>query len=71
MDPLAALMLRANLSVRGWDDRSTVLVKDYREVKLPRCKGMTAFIGNPLTSDITTLVLTGKNGTPPLRRIRY
>lgn len=47
MDPLAALMLRANLKVRGWDDRSTVLVKDYREVKLPRCKGMTAFIGNP------------------------
>lgn len=47
MDPLAALMLRANLSVRGWYDRSTVLVKDYREVKLPRCKGMTAFIGNP------------------------
>ena len=47
MDPLAALMLRANLSVRGWTDRATVLVKDYREVKLPRCAGMTAFIGNP------------------------
>lgn len=26
MDPLAALMLRANLSVRGWTDRATVLV---------------------------------------------
>ncbi|MCX5507937.1 Eco57I restriction-modification methylase domain-containing protein [Pseudomonas sp. BJa3] len=47
MDPLAALMLRANLSARGWTDRVTVLVKDYREVKLPRCSGMTAFIGNP------------------------
>lgn len=47
MDPLAALMLRANLSARGWTDRATVLVKDYREVKLPRCAGMTAFIGNP------------------------
>ncbi|WP_043946461.1 Eco57I restriction-modification methylase domain-containing protein [Ralstonia solanacearum] len=47
MDPLAALMLRANLSARGWTDRATVLVKDYREVKLPRCTGMTAFIGNP------------------------
>ena len=47
MDPLAALMLRTNLCVRGWADRSTVLVKDYREVKLPRCAGMTAFIGNP------------------------
>lgn len=47
MDPLAALMLRANLSAHGWTDRATVLVKDYREVKLPRCAGMTAFIGNP------------------------
>jgi len=47
MDPLAALMLRANLSARGWAERATVLVKDYREVKLPRCAGMTAFIGNP------------------------
>jgi hypothetical protein len=47
MDPLAALMLRANLSVRGWADRATVLVKDYREISLPRCAGMTAFIGNP------------------------
>ena len=46
-DPLAALMLRANLSARGWADRTTVLVKDYREVKLPRCTGMTAFVGNP------------------------
>ncbi|UNU11462.1 Eco57I restriction-modification methylase domain-containing protein [Xanthomonas translucens] len=47
MDPLAALMLRANLSARGWTDRATVMVKDYREVKLPRCAGITAFIGNP------------------------
>ncbi|WP_186156000.1 Eco57I restriction-modification methylase domain-containing protein [Burkholderia gladioli] len=47
MDPVAALMLRANLSARGWTDRVTVLVKDYRKVKLPRCTGVTAFIGNP------------------------
>ncbi len=47
MDPLAALMLRANLAVRGWADRATVLIKDYREIKLPRCAGITAFIGNP------------------------
>ncbi|MGV2293442.1 N-6 DNA methylase [Trinickia sp. YCB016] len=47
MDPLAALMLRANLNARGWTDRATVLVKDYREVKLPSCHGVTAFIGNP------------------------
>lgn len=47
MDPLAALMLRANLAARGWVDRAIVLVKDYRQVKLPRCAGMTAFVGNP------------------------
>lgn len=47
MDPLAALMLRANLRARGWADRTTVLVKDYRQVNLPRCAGRTAFIGNP------------------------
>ena len=47
MDPLAALMLRANLAVRGMANRTTVLVLDYREVRLPRCAGMTAFVGNP------------------------
>ena len=47
MDPLAALMLRANLAVRNWTDRVTVLVKDYRKIKLSRCSGITAFIGNP------------------------
>jgi predicted RNA methylase len=46
-DPLAALMLRANLSTRGWTDRTTVLVQDYRQVRLPRCAGTTAFVGNP------------------------
>lgn len=47
MDPLAALMLRANLRVRGLSARTTVMVKDYREIKLPKCTGKTAFIGNP------------------------
>lgn len=47
MDPLAALMLRANLAAHGWASRATVLVQDYRNVKLPRVDGMTAFIGNP------------------------
>lgn len=46
-DPLAALMLRANLATHGLTTRTTVWVKDYREVKLPRCAGLTAFIGNP------------------------
>lgn len=47
MDPLAALMLRANLHARGWVGRATLLIKDYREVRLPKFTGTTAFIGNP------------------------
>ncbi len=47
LDPLAALMLRANLDIRGWSLRSTVIVEDYRGLKLPRCPGTTAFVGNP------------------------
>jgi hypothetical protein len=47
-DPLAALTLRANLSCRGWLDRTTIMVKDYRDVQLPPpSAGITAFVGNP------------------------
>src|SRR5262249_20594797 len=46
-DPVAALMLRANLTARGYAKRTTVLVRDYREVELSQCSGRTAFIGNP------------------------
>lgn len=47
LDPLAALVLRANLTVHGWMGRARVLVKDYRSIKLPRIGGATAFVGNP------------------------
>ena len=46
-DPLPALMLRANLTSRGWIDRATLIVNDYRQVELPPIAGITAFIGNP------------------------
>ncbi|MDB6103014.1 MAG: XamI methyltransferase [Gammaproteobacteria bacterium] len=46
-DPLAALTLRANLSCRGWMDRTTIMVKDYRDIRLPASAGITAFVGNP------------------------
>jgi hypothetical protein len=46
-DPLAALTLRANLGCRGWMDRTTIVVKDYRDIHLPVCAGITAFVGNP------------------------
>ncbi len=46
-DPLAALMLRANLALHRVLKRVRVLVCDFRVVKLPRIRGVTAFIGNP------------------------
>ena len=47
LDPLAALLCRANLTAAGFDDRSKVMVDDYREADLGRCDGVTAFVGNP------------------------
>lgn len=47
LDPLAALLCRANLTAAGFDDRSTVMVDDYREANLGSCDGVTAFVGNP------------------------
>ena len=46
-DPLGALMLRANVCVRGWIGRTEIVTCDYREVELPPIEGRTAFIGNP------------------------
>jgi hypothetical protein len=47
VDPMAALMARANLSACGFADRSVVLVRDYRAVALPAITGATLYIGNP------------------------
>ncbi|WP_419848669.1 N-6 DNA methylase [Candidatus Poriferisocius sp.] len=47
LDPLAALLCRANLTAAELDDRSTVMVEDYREANLGSCDGVTAFVGNP------------------------
>jgi SAM-dependent methyltransferase len=47
IDPVAALMLRANLSARGLMHRSHVLLGDYRVVDLQPANGRTLFIGNP------------------------
>lgn len=47
IDPLAALLARANLTAAGFDDRSRVVVGDYRTVDLGECAGVTAYIGNP------------------------
>lgn len=47
IDPLAALMLRANASVMGMNDRLTLYLEDYRKIHLQEIRGLTLFIGNP------------------------
>lgn len=47
VDPLAALVARANLAVRGMAERAQVLLSDYRALDLPSVDGATLFIGNP------------------------
>lgn len=47
LDPLAALMLRANAAVHGVRDRLTLYVADYRALDLPEIRGSTLFLGNP------------------------
>lgn len=47
LDPLAALMLRANLAVRELTDRATVVVEDFRLAHLPAVAGRTLYLGNP------------------------
>ncbi len=46
-DPLASLILRANIAAVGLTGRTTIIVNDYREIELPRVDGPTLFIGNP------------------------
>lgn len=47
IDPLAALLARANLTASGLDHRSRIVVQDYRTAELGDCSGVTAYVGNP------------------------
>ena len=47
MDPLAALMLRANAAALNMAGRLTLHLDDYRAVDLPPANGPTLFLGNP------------------------
>lgn len=47
IDPLAALLARAQLAVHGLARQSQILVGDYRELALPQIEGRTLFLGNP------------------------
>jgi SAM-dependent methyltransferase len=46
-DPLAILMLRANVAVLGLTGRLVAWCADYRRLTLPAIDGPTLFIGNP------------------------
>lgn len=47
IDPLAALMSRANLAALGAAHRSRIVVRDYRSLRQPKVVGPTLYIGNP------------------------
>lgn len=47
IDPLTALVARANLAAAGMADRAEIIVGDFREVALDVEHGRTAFISNP------------------------
>lgn len=47
VDPMSALMLRANIAVTGLGDRTSVSLGDYRALDLSVVDGPTLFIGNP------------------------
>lgn len=47
VDPLATLMLRANVLAAGMQDRATVVLGDYRALDISPEDGPTLFIGNP------------------------
>jgi len=47
IDPLAAMIARANLAAAGFADRSEIILGDYCNTSLPAVDGRTLFIGNP------------------------
>jgi methylase of polypeptide subunit release factors len=47
VDPLAALLARANLVAAGMAGRARVVVGDFRDLALPPAGGATLYLGNP------------------------
>ncbi|MBZ5611593.1 MAG: N-6 DNA methylase [Acidobacteriia bacterium] len=47
VDPVAAIIARGHLAAAGLEDRSCVLLGDYRTLGLPRADGRTFYVGNP------------------------
>jgi adenine-specific DNA-methyltransferase len=47
VDPLAAILARANVATAGFGERTTILVGDYRSLEVPAVRGATLYLGNP------------------------
>jgi len=47
IDPLPAMLARANLAAAGLAKRAQIVLGDYRDLSLPAASGTTLFIGNP------------------------
>jgi adenine-specific DNA-methyltransferase len=47
IDPLASILARGHLVAAGLQNRSTVIVGDFRQVALPAVDGPTLYVGNP------------------------
>jgi adenine-specific DNA-methyltransferase len=47
IDPVAALLTRANIATAGLGARTTVIVGDFRRLALAPISGATLFLGNP------------------------
>jgi hypothetical protein len=47
IDPVSAILARANLAAAGFADRAEIVLGDYRDVVLSQVAGRTLFIGNP------------------------
>lgn len=47
IDPLATLMMRANVFAADLSNSVEIVLGDYRSMRLPRIDGPTLFIGNP------------------------
>lgn len=59
-DPVAAMIARSNLAVRGYSKRSHIVLSDYRAAAIPPISGRTLFLGNPPYVRHHKLDTTGK-----------
>lgn len=47
VDPASAIIGRAHLAAAGMADRATILLRDFRDLRLQACHGKTLYLGNP------------------------